>query len=128
MRNLNNALIIGANGSRWEKFYGALDDIRIFNHTLSESEIISLNTGTFDDFKLNISSDNQDIIKNNDTLAVNVNIKNESNENKMFHQWATLTLVNNNILSHRLAEEITIKANSDNTFNKNINMQSWYPT
>jgi len=125
-RILNNELIIGANGSTSERFYGALDDIRIFTNGLSENEINDLYTNTYDKQNLSVEvySDN---IRKGDSQQIMVNFENKTNESLKFHQWATLTLPTSYILSHRLAEEIVFSANSQNSFNKIINIQSWYP-
>jgi hypothetical protein len=124
IKRVKNDLIIGANGLKGEKFYGAIDDIRILYDVLSDDDVVQLYTGVYD--KYNINFTDRYIDHANQQFHVKTDIKNLKDVDSNLTSWSTLTLPSKNILSLSLPKEISVKAYDINSVSEDIKFQPWF--
>ncbi len=122
----NNSLIIGANGALWEKFNGALDNIRIFNNALTYSEITALYNGTFDKFKLEVKNEKNITTIDEGKIPIKIKISNLSDTKTKFFHWSTLTLPSKKVMSLTLPKRIKVNSKKRKIIKRKIMIKSWY--
>ena len=122
-------LLIGSNRTRYGKsFNGALDDIKIFNHSLSESEVESLYTNNGLGYSVEITNTNNITSVNSPKIIPSkVLIKNKTDENIEAITWSALTLPNGHTIYKNTIKKYELPANGEININIRPKIYSWYP-
>lgn len=129
---VNNPFIIGATRQPTTSidwlFEGTIDDIKIYNHILSVSEIDDLYNDYEDGFSLELTNKkNITLVDKETTIPSAVLMSNNTLESADIITWSSLTFPNGNTIYKQVIKKYTLPAESERTITTRPIIYSWYP-
>lgn len=121
----NSPLIISYDDSD-NYFRGAIDDVRIFDHVLSEKEVLDLFNDEYENsHDVQITSNVSKITSADKKLPYKVDITNLKSKN--LKMWSTLKLPNGVNYAIHQAKKLKVKKGQSKVINGNLTLEKWFP-